>query len=134
MHLRKSLKKRCFIVKMESMQSNELKILFLEDDIDDVQLIEQSLRKSNFLYKVAHASNKDEFIVNLASFSPDIIYSDHSLPQFDSLSALQIVRENYSHIPFILVTGSVSEEFAVRCSILQFINVYFSPFFIHACL
>jgi sigma-B regulation protein RsbU (phosphoserine phosphatase) len=97
------------------MYHGELKILFLEDDADDVQLIERSLRKSNFIYKVAHASNKEEFVVNLASFSPDIILSDHSLPQFDSLSALQIVRENYSHIPFILVTGSVSEEFAVKC-------------------
>src|ERR1700739_1296115 len=112
---RRNLKKGCFIAEMESKYTSELKILFLEDDIDDVHLIERSLRKSNFLYKVAHASNREEFIVNLASFSPDIILSDHSLPQFDSLSALQIVRENYSHIPFVLVTGSVSEEFAVKC-------------------
>jgi sigma-B regulation protein RsbU (phosphoserine phosphatase) len=93
----------------------ELKILFLEDNEDDVVLVQRALRRSNFSFSASHASNKDEFLKNLSSFSPDIILSDHTLPQFDSLSALEIVKENYPHIPFILVTGSVSEEFAVQC-------------------
>src|ERR1700722_1488409 len=93
----------------------ELKILFLEDNNDDLALIQRALRKSNFIFNSSHASNRDEFISNLSSFGPDIILSDHTLPQFDSLSALEIVKEQYPYIPFILVTGSVSEEFAVKC-------------------
>jgi len=92
-----------------------LKILFLEDNEDDLALVQRSLRKSNFLFNAKHAANRDEFVTSLSSFSPDIILSDHTLPQFDSLSALKIVKEYYPHIPFILVTGSVSEEFAVKC-------------------
>jgi len=93
----------------------EVKILFLEDSEDDVNLIQRSLNKSSFNYSPYWASNKDEFISMLNNYSPDIVLSDHSLPQFDSLSALKIVRETNPHIPFILVTGSVSEEFAVKC-------------------
>jgi len=93
---------------------NDLKILFLEDNPTDVMLIQKTLRKS-FHFNASHASNREEFITQLFSFSPDIILSDHSLPQFDSLSALEIVKENSPTVPFILVTGSVSEEFAVRC-------------------
>ena len=92
-----------------------LKILFLEDNEFDLELIQRELRRSNILFTFQLATNREEFIEWLASFSPDLILSDHSLPQFDSISALKIVRDNYPHIPFILVTGSVSEEFAVRC-------------------
>ncbi len=94
---------------------DELKILFLEDNDDDVALIERTLRRSNFVFNSSHASNKDEFVSSLSSFGPDIILSDHSMPEFDSLSALKIVKEQCPQIPFILVTGSVSEEFAVKC-------------------
>ena len=102
-------------LQLNTIMEDELKILFLEDNLDDLMLVQRALRKSNFHFNPSHASNKEEFITNLSTFSPDIILSDHSLPQFDSLSALEIVKEHYPHIPFILVTGSVSEEFAVKC-------------------
>jgi sigma-B regulation protein RsbU (phosphoserine phosphatase) len=100
---------------MDTALPGSLKILVLEDDKDDVELIKRALYKSNFSFDISHVENKEEFISELSSFAPDIILSDHSLPQFDSLTALQIVKESYPDIPFVLVTGSVSEEFAVRC-------------------
>jgi serine phosphatase RsbU (regulator of sigma subunit) len=95
--------------------THSLKILFLEDNEDDVALLKRSLHKSNLLFISSLATNRDEFVEKLSSFVPDIILSDHSLPQFNSLSALEIVKENCPHVPFVLVTGSVSEEFAVQC-------------------
>jgi signal transduction histidine kinase len=50
----------------------------------------------------------------LNEFVPDVILSDHALPQFNSVEALKITRSS-SNVPFILVTGTVSEEFAVSC-------------------
>src|SRR5690606_2705781 len=44
-----------------------------------------------------------------------VILSDHALPQFNSVEALTICRKNSMNTPFILVTGTVSEEFAVSC-------------------
>ncbi|HEV8515866.1 MAG TPA: hybrid sensor histidine kinase/response regulator, partial [Cyclobacteriaceae bacterium] len=56
-----------------------------------------------------------EFVASLRDFQPDVILSDHSLPQFNSAEALKICRRAGLQIPFILVTGTVSEEFAVTC-------------------
>lgn len=91
----------------------ELKILMLEDLSSDAELIKRCLAISNIKFKVKVVYKRDEFINALYEFGPDIILSDHQLPQFDSWEALKILQEKNINIPFILVTGTVSEEFAV---------------------
>jgi len=59
--------------------------------------------------------SQEMFIRGLHEFKPDVILSDHSLPQFNSMEALKICRAQGLTIPFILVTGTMSEEFAVNC-------------------
>jgi signal transduction histidine kinase len=93
----------------------ELKILMLEDLEDDVGLIERALTKQGIQFVSKRVDTRDEFVEALDSFDPDIILSDHALPQFNSLEALTICRNQHIDIPFILVTGTVSEEFAVSC-------------------
>ena len=48
-------------------------------------------------------------------FKPDLIISDYMMPTFNGLQALKIVNELDPDIPFILCTGSVNEETAVKC-------------------
>jgi len=95
--------------------SENFKILFLEDNENDVELIKFQLKKLelNFIYEVTQ--NQQEFENALHSFIPDLILSDYSLPSFDGLSAFKLVKEKKLKIPFILVTGEISEEFAVSC-------------------
>jgi signal transduction histidine kinase len=93
----------------------ELKILMLEDLEDDVGLIERTLNKQGIQFISKRVDTRDEFVEALDSFDPDIILSDHALPQFNSLEALTICRNHQMDVPFILVTGTVSEEFAVSC-------------------
>jgi PAS domain S-box-containing protein len=50
----------------------------------------------------------------LQTFSPDVILSDHTLPSFDSVEALKILRKSGIEIPFILITSTNSEKFAVE--------------------
>jgi DNA-binding response OmpR family regulator len=90
-----------------------LRILILEDDPDDVGLIERELKKVNFNYISKIAVDRNEYISALRSFSPDVILSDHNLPQFNSVEALKLFFDEKLKSPFILVTGTVSEEFAV---------------------
>jgi signal transduction histidine kinase len=92
-----------------------LKILVLEDVPDDVGLIERELRKGGLKFETTRVDSKPEFIRALRQFKADVILSDHSLPQFNSFEALKLCRRLGIAIPFILVTGSVSEEFAVTC-------------------
>lgn len=94
---------------------NKLKILMLEDERDDAELIGRSMIKSGMSFESKRVDTKDDFSEALKTYNPDVILSDHSLPQFNSLEALKICKQKGLSVPFILVTGTVSEEFAVTC-------------------
>ena len=87
----------------------------LEDEQDDAELIGRSMLKSGMLFESKRVDTKEDFSKAIANYNPDVILSDHSLPQFNSLEALKVCRQIGLSIPFILVTGTVSEEFAVTC-------------------
>ncbi|HEX8040594.1 MAG TPA: PAS domain-containing protein, partial [Chryseosolibacter sp.] len=96
----------------------KFKILLLEDSPEDVDLIERELKRGGIDFTSVVVRKKDEYERALYTFNPDVILSDHSLPQFNSIEAMEIwkkfQKERNATIPFILVTGSVSEEFAVQ--------------------
>jgi signal transduction histidine kinase len=98
-----------------AMEPETLKILMLEDLEEDAGLIDRVLKKENIKFLRARVDTRDEFIQALEDFDPDVILSDHSLPQFNSIEALEICKARKLFAPFILVTGAVSEEFAVNC-------------------
>src|SRR4051812_29189822 len=91
-----------------------IKILHLEDLESDSRIIERVLKKSDLAFNYRWVSDKNSFEQNLAEFSPDIILSDHHLPTINSVKALSLVRESKKRIPFILISGTVSEKFAVH--------------------
>ncbi len=90
-----------------------LKILMLEDSHTDAEIVHRLLKKEKIDFEFSLAMNKDGFVRALDHFHPTVILADNSLPQFDAREALKIVNLRSLRIPFILVTGSVSEEFAV---------------------
>jgi signal transduction histidine kinase len=91
----------------------KLKILHLEDLASDAELVDRVLKKSGLDFEKKLVTNKEDFIQSLETFAPGIILSDHSLPSFDSQEALKIVKEKGITVPFILITATVSEEYAV---------------------
>ncbi len=97
-----------------SIVNNKIKILHLEDLRTDAELVERELKRSGMTYEIVVVDNEKDFIFQLSEFSPDIILSDHSLPTFTSLGALKVLRERKITIPFILITSTTSEEFAVN--------------------
>ena len=93
----------------------ELKILMLEDHEEDAGLVDRILQKEKMVFKRVRVDTRNEFVMAIDMFKPDVILSDHSLPQFNSIEALKICQSRRLDVPFILVTGAVSEEFAVNC-------------------
>ncbi len=97
----------------------QLKILLLEDSPDDADLIQLELRSGGIKFTSLVVDTKIDFINGIKNFNPDIIISDHSMPQFNSSEALKIyqsyLKEQNLISPFILVAGTISEEFAVQC-------------------
>lgn len=91
-----------------------LKILHIEDNEADAGLVNHALRNGGLNFVIKIVETRSEFEQALSEFKPDVILSDHSLPQFNSMEALSVFKSSRSDIPFILITGSVSEEFAVK--------------------
>ncbi len=94
---------------------NELHILILEDVPEEAVLVERALRREKIAFVGRRVDSRETFEDALRTFQPDIVLSDHALPQFNSIEALELCRKFNPDIPFILVTGTVSEEFAVTC-------------------
>lgn len=93
--------------------SKAIRILHLEDSKFDAEIAERELKISQLNYERIWVINKEEFERELRRQVPDIILSDHSLPSFSSVQAFKLVRDMGIKVPFILITGTISEEFAV---------------------
>lgn len=89
-----------------------LKVLMLEDSLTDLEIIQRELRKTKQPFIFHHAIDKKEFLKALDGFPMDIILSDNSLPQFSAKEALEIIHKRKLEVPFVIVTGTMSEDFA----------------------
>ena len=99
---------------VEQIPMQELKILMLEDNLDDAGLVQRVLEKAGLQFTIQIADSKENYIAGLNEYRPDIVICDHGLPQFNSTEALTLFKASNLPAPFILVTGTVSEEFAVN--------------------
>ena len=91
-----------------------LKLLLLEDDPADATLIKKMLERSGMQFDSLLASDEKEFIEALDNNNFDAVLADNALPQYSSMEALCIIKKKNPFTAFILVTGTVSEEFAVN--------------------
>ena len=91
----------------------ELRILHLEDVQADAELVTRQLDKAELPHVVQNVASRDAFAQALAQFQPDVILADYSLPSFDGLSAVQMVRQKDPDLPIIVVTGILGDEAAV---------------------
>ena len=91
-----------------------VRILVLEDNDADAELVEVELRRAELDFTARRVVTRPDFERALREFHPDIIVSDHQLPQFSGVAALELARARAPHAPFILLTGSLDEETAVE--------------------
>ncbi|WP_340103481.1 response regulator [Rhodohalobacter sp. 8-1] len=91
-----------------------IKLLLVDDSVDDRELILMNLRRGGYVPDVHSVDTKDGFVGALQENSCDLIICDYSMPGFDGLTALAILKEHNLDIPFILVSGAIGEELAVK--------------------
>ncbi len=94
--------------------ANPIKILILEDVPLDGELMERELKRENLDFISRRVEKEEEYTLELNEFQPDVILADHSLPQFDGISAMRIAQDISPQTPFIFVSGQMGEEFAVE--------------------
>ena len=90
-----------------------LHILHLEDDPNDAALVQSTLEAEGITCATTCVQNRDDFVAALERGGIDLILSDFSLPAFDGLSAIAIVRARWPDLPVILVSGTLGEERAI---------------------
>src|SRR5262245_50079905 len=91
-----------------------LRILLLEDNSTDADLIHHTLRRGGLSFDMECVDNRSDFARQLQSSPPDLILSDFSLPGFDGYAALAMALEQCPGTPFIFVTGTMGEEVAIE--------------------
>jgi signal transduction histidine kinase len=93
--------------------SNPLQLLFLEDDLEDAEIIQDFLKKEGMSFRATITATKEEYVDALNRQEFDVILSDHSLVSFNSLEALIIRNKKNILTPFLVLSGTIQEEFAV---------------------
>ena len=96
------------------MTAAHIRILLTEDVASDAELELRELKRAGMRVEHRIADTEPEFRRALLDFKPDVILSDFSMPQFDGMSALAIARETCPDTPFIFVSGTLGEEYAIR--------------------
>src|SRR6202035_3966361 len=91
-----------------------LRILYLEDDPRDAELVQQTLETAGIICEVTRVETEADFIASLEQGDFALILADYALPSFDGLSALMIAQRRWPHVPFIFVSGTLGEEVAIE--------------------
>src|SRR5689334_2142723 len=91
-----------------------LRVLFVEDSPDDVELIRRELARHGFQVHPRVAETRGEFLSAIREGTWDVVLSDHSMKGFSSTEALHLLRSQDSDIPFIIVSGTIGEDSAVE--------------------
>lgn len=87
-----------------------LKILLVEDSETDADLLVRFLLKEKINFSHSRVWNRIDFVDALKENDHDLIIADHTLPQFSGMEAFHIAKHENRNIPFILVTGTVTEN------------------------
>jgi len=91
-----------------------LRILHLEDDPADAELIHRELEAGGIHCVTTRVQSQSDFVTVLGQGEFDFVLADFALPGFDGLTALELVRQTSTELPFILVSGTVGEENAIE--------------------
>ncbi len=99
------------------VKQEPVKILHLEDNLLDAELVKEMLLGAGLNAFIARVDSKDQFIQALGEREFDLILSDFTLPSFDGAAALRLAQAQCPDTPFIYFSGTIGEEAAVEALI-----------------
>ncbi len=105
---------RCVAAPAQVASPDALKILILEDNPNDADLMQRALCKTGLNFTARRVDSRAAFIAALETFAPDILLADYSLPAFNGGEALAHVRHVHPEIPVVVVTGALGDEAAIE--------------------
>jgi signal transduction histidine kinase len=91
-----------------------LRILHLEDDLNDAELVREILASEGMACDIVRVDTRAAFFNALEQNNFELIFADYSLPAFDGISAFKIAEEKSPDTPFIFITGKMGEDLAIE--------------------
>src|SRR6267143_6183538 len=96
-------------------QPGQLRLLHVEDNELDAELVATALRKGGFSVSAAVVQTEAEFERQLRLHRPDVVIADYNLPQWKGIEAVEVLRREGLDTPLILVSGALGDVTAVEC-------------------
>jgi two-component system cell cycle sensor histidine kinase/response regulator CckA len=91
-----------------------LRVLNIEDQERDVALLTRHLTRAGYEVFSHRVDTEEQLRLALAGGEWDVILCDYSMPKFNALTALRVIKELSVDIPFIIISGTVGEIVAVE--------------------
>jgi PAS domain S-box-containing protein len=88
-------------------------LVVVEDSVVDVELIADALRDAGLIVAIRRVDDEPAFRAALDERLPDAILADWTMPRFSGSGALKIAHERCPDVPFIFVSGTISETTAI---------------------
>ena len=90
-----------------------LRVLIIEDFEDDALLLVRELQRGGYEVEFERVETAEAMQSALAHKTWDLILTDYTLPGFNALQALEVLKASGLDLPFILISGTVGEDTAV---------------------
>ena len=110
---------------MSVAHHESVRVLHADSEPDFADLAAMHLEREREAFDVCTATSATEGLDRLAEEDIDCIVSDYDMPGMDGLDFLEVVREEYPDLPFILFTGRGSEEIAseaISAGVTEYLN------------
>ena len=91
-----------------------LRILYLEDDDFDAELVRETLHVSGLPVELVRVVSRDEYEAALGAGGFQMILADYRVPSFHGLEALESARATCPDVPFLFVSGAIGEQRAIE--------------------
>ena len=92
----------------------ELRLLIVEDVPAEAEIAAWQLKSAGLVCTWKRVECESEFRDALLHWQPHVVLSDFTLPQFDGLTALEIATTEAPDVPFIFLSGTIGEEYAIQ--------------------
>ena len=103
------------------------RILVIDDDTDICLLLRRFLTKNNYEVAIAHDGNSG--LALLQEFRPDLVMTDFRLGDMDGGTILAKIKEKFSFIPVLIITGYSDIKIAVNVMKLGAYDYITKPLF-----
>lgn len=91
-----------------------LRLLLIEDSEVDAELLMAEIAAGGFNIRAQRVETAKGTLDALATSPWDLVISDYTLPQFNGLAAVEIVRAHDPDLPIIITSGNIGEDIAVE--------------------